>query len=181
MDLANSLTSSLLKQPPPYKVQNPASHFPAPEIKSRKEARVHHNELRPSTSDTVVTSAPPFEQPSEQPHDLRKVSQQMYIPSGASLPTTIPPMQTTGHPPGKSRNTSETSERTASIGEFGASTNNSEVALRAVSGNSVGKGDRRSRDFTPASSKKIDGEDEPRLASPRVRLTPFIEDADESP
>ena len=95
------------------------------------------------------------------------------------MPTLIAPKQTESHPPGKSRNVSEAAKRTASTGEFGANiTNQSAIdnALRAVSGNSVDKGSKRLRNFTPASAKVIDEEDEPRRSSPRVRLTPFFED-----
>lgn len=179
MDLANSLTSSLLSQPPPCQLHSQMSPFPAPEIKSRKEARLQQNEHRPSLSNASVTSTPTF----EQHHDLRKVSQQLYIPSGASLPTTIAPPQTMNHQPGKSRNTSETATRTASIGESGAnmiSLPGTDPILRIVSSNSVEQSRKTSRKFTPASPNVLDEEDEHHLSSARVRLTPFIEDADDS-
>jgi hypothetical protein len=172
--LATSLTSSLLNQPAPSQVQHHGSHIPAPEIKSRKETRLQPD-ARPSPSDDSSTSIPP----QEQHRDLRKVSHQMYMAPGASVPTVIAPQQIQNHQHPKSRNVSESVKRTASNGDFGANITNqplADTALRAVSGNSMEKVSKRSRNFTPASAKVIDKEDEPRRPSPRVRLTPFLED-----
>lgn len=72
-----------------------------------------------------------------------------------------------------------TSSRRGSAGEFGRDITNTAspnqtyagvAALGSGSGSGSEKGTKRSRNFTPASTKAIDEEDEPRQASPRVRM-----------
>lgn len=105
----------------------------------------------------------------------------MYLAPGASLPTTIAAQQNQSQQRVMSRNVSETAKRTASTGAFAANLacqSTSEMALRAVSGNSsVERGGKRSRNFTPASAKVIDEEDEPRRPSPKLAMARFAEGA----
>ena len=103
---------------------------------------------------------------------MRRVSQQMYMPSGASLPVCAMSSQV---------DSPEPVERVASLGgELSSGVSNlstNDTPLSGSSGNSTGKGRKRSRQFTPASARVIDEEDEPRRGSPRARLTPFTQSA----
>ncbi|POR34960.1 Uncharacterized protein TPAR_04843 [Tolypocladium paradoxum] len=157
-DLGNSLTNSLLNQPMPVHMQQPNFHASAGEVKSRKENRFQQL-AGPS--------------PGQDHQEMRRVSQQMYMPPGASLPVCTV----------SQANSPEPVQRVASMGgELSAGVNHlstSDTPLSAASGNSVEKGTKRIRNFTPASASAIDEEDEPRRGSPRVRLTPFTESAAE--
>ncbi|KND90082.1 hypothetical protein TOPH_05293 [Tolypocladium ophioglossoides CBS 100239] len=165
-DLANSLTNSLLNQPMPVHMQQPNFHAPMGEIKSRKENRFQQLAgPSPSAIPTALTSC-------QDHQEMRRVSQQMYMPSGASLPVCTVSSQA---------NSPEAVQRVSSMGgELSAGVNNlstCDTPLSAASGNSVEKGTKRVRNFTPASARAIEEEDEPRRGSPRVRLTPFTERA----
>src|SRR5689334_6702249 len=78
-DLATSLTNSLLNQPMPLQFQhhNQAS---STEVRSRKENRLHQPINVP-----LGSSAPPAPDHKE----MRRVSQQMYMPSGSFVPTSL--------------------------------------------------------------------------------------------
>lgn len=176
-DLANSLTNSLLNQPMPSLSHHHSSFYPhAPEVKSRKEVRL-------SQDANASQPAPASTAPGLENQDMRKVSQQMYIPSGASMPIGTVPMQSNS-PFGQSRKASEVSQRVFST-EFGPNTNQSSAdALRTISGNSAAQAAaqaaqgsaKRIRNFTPASAKVIDDEDEPQRASPQICMSPFAPD-----
>ncbi|KAG6008129.1 hypothetical protein E4U43_000212 [Claviceps pusilla] len=159
-DFADSLTNSLLNQPMPMHFQQQAScHLPAADVKSRKENRgqVLHA-MPPPTATGYPVSNNYYEH-----QEMRRVSQQMIVPSGSSLPVgTVdagkPGLDVTNQNGAARKCTTEGGDETRTT--------------RVVSD----KGMKRSRNFTPASSRVIDEEDEPRRASPKIRLTPFVED-----
>lgn len=150
----------------PVHMQQPNFHAPVEEIKSRKENRFQQLAgPSPPAIPTALTSG-------QDHQEMRRVSQQMCMPSGASLPVCTVSSQV---------NSPEPVQRVSSLGrELSAGVSNlstSDTPLSAASGNSVEKGTKRARQFTPASARVMDEEDEPRRGSPRVRLTPFTERA----
>ncbi|KAG5976923.1 hypothetical protein E4U55_007157 [Claviceps digitariae] len=158
-DFADSLTNSLLNQPMPMHFQHPAPcHVPAADVKSRKENRGHVLHTMPPQATGHLASTNYYEH-----QELRRVSQQMILPSGSSLPVGN---VDTGKAGLDSTNHNCATRKCATEG------GNEGTTTRVVSD----KGMKRGRNFTPVSSRVIDEEDEPRRASPRVRLTPFVED-----
>ncbi|KAI1358161.1 hypothetical protein F5Y08DRAFT_125825 [Xylaria arbuscula] len=162
-ELATSLTHSLLNQPHPLPVQGSNTAIPAPEIKSRKENRLHNEiTLEPTTNLDHI--------------DMRKVSQSVYSQfSQASRDIS----STSNSPPSHSTFSGAYSQASVSGGDFGNDLTNSGIFthgstdpnptmdVRISSGSD--KGIKRTRQFTPASAKAIDEEDEPRRNSPRGR------------
>ncbi|ROV89381.1 hypothetical protein VSDG_08639 [Cytospora chrysosperma] len=163
-ELANSLTNSLLNQPHPLPVTSQSiqphqTQLPASEVKSRKENR-------------HLTNASSAHSPSSNPSpsieaQIRKFSQ------------TSNAFGVIGNDHADSVSSGPTFSRRTSAGEFGRDITNTVspnqtyagvAASGAVSGSSSDKGTKRSRTFTPASAKVIDVEDEPRCASPRMRI-----------
>ena len=172
-DLANSLTNSLLNQPMPAHFQYHTGSFSAPagEMKSRKENR--GRPAGPSPSGMVMPSA-------QDRCETRRVSQQVYMPPGGSVPVCAlscphidsPQKQECldnggGAPEGGGL---AGCKAPAGDGALGSST-----PMKA-NASALEKGLKRIRNFTPASARAIDEEDEPRRRSPRIRLTPFAED-----
>ncbi|KYK56095.1 NADH dehydrogenase -like protein [Drechmeria coniospora] len=161
-DLANTLTNSLLNQPMPLQLQH-GFHTPAMEVKSRKETRFQ----------TVGASQAAL--PGQDHVDVRRVSQQTYMAPGSSVPATTLPSRA-----GSPQTQSSEMAGPFKCDDVGACINlTKEVPLSASWGSSAegrssaDKGTKRGRNFTPASARAIDEEDEPQRASPRVRLTPF--------
>ncbi|KAI1338668.1 hypothetical protein F5Y15DRAFT_424935 [Xylariaceae sp. FL0016] len=167
-ELATSLTHSLLNQPHPLPVQGSTSSLPAPEIKSRKENHLHH--------DTSIQNTPIVGH-----IDMRKVSQTGY--SDASKGSRD--ASNNNSPPSQSTFSGVFSHRSISAGDFGNDLTNVnnvftnpstdldlETSLMADHRARVGseKGVKRTRQFTPASAKAIDDEDEPHRSSPRARI-----------
>ncbi|KAI3323476.1 hypothetical protein HD806DRAFT_544219 [Xylariaceae sp. AK1471] len=163
-ELATSLTHSLLNQPHPLPVQGSNIAIPAPEVKSRKENRPNNDV--------------PIEGTTNLDHiNMRKVSQPVYNElSKASRDTS----STTNSPPSQSTFSGVFSQRSLSGPEFGNDltnsgilfshgTTDSSVAVESRIGSGSNKAIRRTRQFTPASAKVIDDEDEPRRSSPRGR------------
>ncbi|KAG5926474.1 hypothetical protein E4U42_003273 [Claviceps africana] len=158
-DFADSLTNSLLNQPMPMHFQHPAScPAPAADVKSRKENRGQVLHAMPPSATGHPATTTYYEH-----QEMRRVSQQMIVPSGSSLPIGIVDAGKAGL---DGTNQICAARKCATEGE------DEKTVTRAVSD----KGVKRNRNFTPASSRVIDEEDEPRRASPRVRLTPFVED-----
>ncbi|KAI8947973.1 hypothetical protein F4801DRAFT_483938 [Xylaria longipes] len=161
-ELATSLTHSLLNQPHPLPVQGLNIGIPAPEIKSRKENRLNQDgSIEGTTSLDHI--------------DMRKVSQSVYGQVGKTSRDTS---STTNSPPSQGTFSGAFSHRSFSGPEFGNDLTNSDILfthgnaeLNAVTEGRVGsgsdKGIKRTRQFTPASAKAIDDEDEPRRNSPR--------------
>ncbi|GAO19344.1 hypothetical protein UVI_02008740 [Ustilaginoidea virens] len=153
-DLATKLTHSLLNQSTPINMLQTNFTAPSLDVKSRKETR----SLAHSAS-SCLTPTPSQQQPHQ---DMRRASQQMYVPCGSSIPLgnvgCDAPVQTAG------------SQDVCSTGKSGAETVDDGARM------ALDKGNKRTRNFTPASVRAIDEEDEPRRASPRVRLTSFAED-----
>lgn len=168
-DLANSLTSSLLNQPLPVRVNHHPGHPPAMGVKSRKETRCH-SQAEPSPSVLSSTSTRGYGA-----HDIRNISQQMRVPTGASIP--VGGILSQVHNPNLKgpRRGFEPDQRANSMDETRTDETREstpERSLRIISGN-YDKGTKRTPNFTPASAKVVDKEDEPRRASPRLRLSPF--------
>lgn len=172
-ELASSLTHSLLNQPHPlngtfHPVQPHHIPLPASEVRSRKENR-HLNNA--SSADTSSSDASPSVEA-----QIRKFSQ------------TSNAFGLIGNDRDSSGSGTAYSRRT-SAGEFGANitnqaTPNQTYAGVAASGAATGsgseKGTKRSRNFTPASAKAIDEEDEPRRVSPRMRVAAAVSKMAES-
>ncbi|KAI2626352.1 hypothetical protein GGS21DRAFT_270265 [Xylaria nigripes] len=163
-ELATSLTNSLLNQPYPLPVQGSQIPMPAPEVKSRKENRISNE----TSTDGITTNLEHI--------DMRKVSQSVY----GQLGKVSRDASNTNSPPGQTTFSSAFSQRSLSGPEFGDDLTNSaiifthgnmESSMMAESrtGSNSEKTIKRPRQFTPASSKAIDDEDEPRLSSPRSR------------
>ncbi|CAM1511990.1 Fc.00g095030.m01.CDS01 [Cosmosporella sp. VM-42] len=169
-DLANCLTNSLLNQPMPLHMQARPS---TTEVRSRKENRLHQPAV-PSPSAFSSTSTPAQEQ-----KELRRVSQQMYIPSGGSMPIGVSQQQNMSP---KSFLSSELAQKTPSLRKLGVNLSNlaaqdtSSLDGAMGSASSSDKGTKRGRNFTPGSTTAIEEDDEPLRGSPRVRLTPFAEE-----
>lgn len=87
-----------------------------------------------------------------------------------------------------SSGTGPTYSRRTSFGEFGVNITNQATpgqtyagvaASGAAPSSGSDKGNKRGRNFTPASAKAIDEEDEPRRASPRIRISSIFSGGDE--
>ncbi|PHH93069.1 hypothetical protein CDD83_1354 [Cordyceps sp. RAO-2017] len=159
-DLASSLTNSLLNQPMPLHFQQPNFQPPATEIRSRKENRRQQpggpSPPAPPTTQTLV----------QDHHEMRRVSQQLYMPSGGSLPVGVGTSQI------DSPQSQDRAPRVSSMcSESGKAVTN-DGGLAGGLGGTAEKGTKRIRHCTPVSIRAIDEEDEPRRGSPRVRLTP---------
>ncbi|KAI1176177.1 hypothetical protein F4777DRAFT_280513 [Nemania sp. FL0916] len=164
MELATSLTHSLLNQPHPLPVQESSIAMPAPEIKSRKENRLNN--------DTFIEAAANLDH-----IDMRKVSQSVYGQLGKTSRDTS---NSSNSPPSQSSFSGVFSHRSFSGPEFGNDLTNSGILFTHESidpemltenriGSGSDKGIKRTRQFTPASVKAIDDEDEPNRNSPKVR------------
>ncbi|KAK7717265.1 hypothetical protein SLS64_002755 [Diaporthe eres] len=165
-DFAHTLTHSLLNQPHPLpavaqSVQPHQIPLPASEVKSRKENR--HLNNAGSVDSSSTNPSPSIEA------QIRKFS------------TTNTAFGIIGNDRAAScaSGSGPTFSRHGSGPEFGRDIANTEspnqtyagvAALGTGPGIGSDKGIKRSRNFTPASAKAIDEEDEPRRASPRVRM-----------
>ncbi|KAI8723081.1 hypothetical protein NCS52_00163100 [Fusarium sp. LHS14.1] len=170
-DLALSLTASLLSQPMPLQPHAPPTRTSTPEVRSRKENRKRHSTCPiPSTLSTSTTVGLDH-------HDQRKVSQQLYIPSNGSIP--LPLAQSQARSPNSSH--PDLAKRSYSMGKLvSAQSPSTQSSPREFPNNenkaSVEKGNKRSRNFVPGSSKPFEeDEDEHQRASPRIRLSPLSE------
>ncbi|KAI1820150.1 hypothetical protein F4861DRAFT_543223 [Xylaria intraflava] len=164
-ELATSLTNSLLNQPHPLPVQGAHMTMPAPEVKSRKENRLSNE----TSTEGITTNLEHI--------DMRKVSQSVHSQLGKVSRDTS---NTSNSPPSQSTFSGIFSQRSLSGPEFGDDLTNSailfthgnmesNVAAECRIGSNCEKAVKRPRQFTPASAKAIDDEDEPRRSSPRVR------------
>ncbi|PFH58101.1 hypothetical protein XA68_14146 [Ophiocordyceps unilateralis] len=170
-DLANSLTNSLLNQPMPVHFQQqqqqppppPSFNVPAPEVKSRKENRRHQG-AAPSPPVLITASG------SGQDHqEMRRVSQQMYIPSGASLPVcmVIPSVDSV-----QAQDCPEPSQDASLPGGDSSKTAANEGIRADESDNAAEKGSKRMRNYTPTAKD----EGELRRGSPVTSRTPITHD-----
>lgn len=174
--LATSLTNALLSQPPPLDVRQSEKYKSHDhDIPSRKDARVasfssKHSPLGVDCKENTL--------------GFRKVSQPLSMSSGGSLGTTSqsdalvssrpnsPPYLTMGT---CSENLPPTEPRDSSLNAGKKMTTGMTSALTSLSGNSMEKGTKRARNFTPGSEKAEVGDEEnqPRRISPRLSLSPF--------
>ncbi|KAK4192338.1 hypothetical protein QBC35DRAFT_512018 [Podospora australis] len=197
-NLATSLTQSLLNQPLPFPIQIPTqSHnaptaggnviqAPASEVKSRKEA-LHLGLLDPNTLSNHTT--PDVDRIGA----TRKFSQPLFTLERTESPT-LDPLSSDASESAreKSQPAFSNSSRDTSAGDFsvhisdlktGAATGSTTLGDQenVIPGNTIcpsssgtaGGGTKRTRTFTPASARAIDEEDEPRRASPHVRITGY--------
>ncbi|KAI0195445.1 hypothetical protein F4808DRAFT_464266 [Astrocystis sublimbata] len=162
-DLATSLTNSLLNQPHPLPVQGPNMGIPAPEIKSRKENRPNLECCADETTNLDHI-------------DMRKVSQSVY----GQLGKITRHISNASNSPSQGSFSGAFSQRSHSGPDFGIDCTNSgnpfthhnaepKTGTECRIGSGSDKGPKRHRQFTPASAKAIDDEDEPRRNSPRCR------------
>lgn len=109
--------------------------------------------------------------------DMRKVSQSVYGQLGKTSRDTS---STSASPPSQGTFSGIFSHRSFSGPEFGNDLTNSGILFNHVNAeptvaaegrivSSSDKGTKRTRQFTPASARAIDDEDEPRRSSPRGR------------
>ncbi|KAH7150253.1 hypothetical protein B0J13DRAFT_673958 [Dactylonectria estremocensis] len=163
-DLANTLTNSLLNQTTPFQLRTPGTAAPMAEPRSRKEARTHR----------LASAALPSHSPSTKVHLYdRNWSQQLRVSSRGVVPSSLLASQVKGP---KDLTFSEVNQRTSSMGKFGADLANLVGQENILDAHGLSdKGNKRGRNYTPESAKTIEEEDEPRRASPRIRLTPFAE------
>lgn len=168
-DVANSLTNSLLNQSMPAHLQPHGLHPPAFEVRSRKENRRDNLFEPPSSSVALSHSA------TQDCTEMRKVSQQLYISPGNSVPVGAIPLKTDS--PQTQPSSDNTGQRTPSMaGSCISGGSGADVSFLSLVGQSIEKGTKRTRNFSFGPGNVIDEEDEPKRGSPRVRLTPFVED-----
>lgn len=145
----------------PQSVQPHQIPLPASEVKSRKENR--HLNNAGSVGSSSTNPSPSVEA------QIRKFST-------ANTAFGIIGKDRTGS---SASGSGPTFSRRGSGPEFGRDITNAEspnqtyagvAALGTGPGSGSDKGTKRGRNFTPASTKAIDEEDEPRRASPRVRM-----------
>ncbi|KAI1329204.1 hypothetical protein F5Y16DRAFT_367005 [Xylariaceae sp. FL0255] len=161
-ELATSLTHSLLNQPLPLPVHGSNSAIPATEIKSRKENRFMND----------PTAAPI----GHLDHvDMRKVSQSAFSGLKGSHEASA---AATNSPLSHKTFSGAFSDRSLTAQQFGNELTNNTVLLQQANADVTpvadsridGGGDKnvkRTRQFTPASVKAIDDEDEPRRSVSR--------------
>lgn len=155
----------------PLQPHAPPTRTSTPEMRSRKENRKRHSTCPiPSALSTSTTVGLDH-------HDQRKVSQQLYIPSNGSIP--LPLAQSQARSPNSPH--PDLTRRSYSMSKFvsaqTSSTQSSPQEFPNTEGKaSVERGNKRSRNFTPGSTKPFeDDEDEHQRASPRTRLSPLSE------
>ncbi|RCI09046.1 hypothetical protein L249_5145 [Ophiocordyceps polyrhachis-furcata BCC 54312] len=175
-DLANSLTNSLLNQPMPVHFQQQQQQHeqksgfsvPAIEVKSRKENRVQQA-TAPSPSLLPTASG------STQEHqEMRRVSQQMYLPSGASLPVCMVPPSAETVP---AQDCVDSSQGASLTGGEQTNTPANEGLLANETDNITEKGLNRLRNFTPLTARGVDEDkSELRRGSPATSRTPITHD-----
>jgi hypothetical protein len=167
-DFAHSLTHSLLNQPLPVQPQN--IPLPASEVKSRKERDSRFLTMHGSNP-ASASSTPHGAHP-----DIRKFSQPLFNPAPSIFNNA-----TASTSPASATLTSATASRNTSNTDFGSNTatigtadtpiplrNSSAASLNAAP---VGSSRKRTRNFTPVSSKAIDDEDQPLRPSPHMRAS----------
>lgn len=175
-DFAHSLTHSLLNQPLPIQPQN--IPLPASEVKSRKERDSRFLTIHGSNPASASST------PQGPHHDIRKFSQPLFNSASSIFNTT-----TSSTSPASAALPSATASRNPSNTDFGsnvatAGTAGTPIPLRNSSAASVNaavqsSSRKRTRNFTPASVKAIDDEDQPMRPSPHMRASFTILD-DES-
>ncbi|KAI1134994.1 hypothetical protein F5Y05DRAFT_421751 [Hypoxylon sp. FL0543] len=167
-ELATSLTHSLLNQPHPLPVQTGSIAPPAPEVKSRKENRLHQDS--------------PIERTSSIGHsEMRKVSQSSF----SNIDKDNQSASANGSPPSQGLFSGVISRRSTSGGEFGSDLTNvanrfnrpnmeshtggdANLDVRIISGSE--NGIKSTRHFATGSGKVIDDDVETLSKSPQVRL-----------
>ncbi|KAB5522836.1 hypothetical protein GE09DRAFT_1229946 [Coniochaeta sp. 2T2.1] len=179
-DFAHSLTHSLLNQPLPLQPQN--IPLPASEVKSRKERDTRFLTVHGSNPASAASTP---QGPSGHP-DIRKFSQPLYNIASNNFNTTIAstsPCSAGLSSVTLSRNISAAGgfDGPSFIGGIGTPLplrNSSAASLNTTGGiagagaGGLGSGSRkRSRNFTPASARAIDDEDQPLRPSPRDRAS----------
>lgn len=161
-ELANTLTHSLLNQPHPLGTSQSAQPhqipLPASEVRSRKENR-------------HLTNAGAAQSPSSNPSPSVEAQIRKFSHTSNAFGVIGNDREYSGSRPPYSRRTS--------AGDFGVDMTNRATsnetyagvaACRNITGSGSEQGTKRCRNFTPASAKAIDEEDEPRRVSPRLRV-----------
>ncbi|RDA86305.1 hypothetical protein CP532_5663 [Ophiocordyceps camponoti-leonardi (nom. inval.)] len=174
-DLASSLTNSLLNQPMPVHFQHQQQQqqqsgfsAPAAEVKSRKENRLQQ----------ATASSPgllPAASVSVQDHqEMRRVSQQMYLPSGASLPVYMAPPSAEVVP---AQDFVEPSQGASLTSGEQSNVPAKEGLVANETDNVTEKGLNRLRHFTPLTARGVDEDkSEVRRGSPATSRTPITHD-----
>ncbi|KAI0854105.1 hypothetical protein F5Y00DRAFT_267394 [Daldinia vernicosa] len=167
-ELANSLTHSLLNQPHPLPVHTGSIAPPAPEVKSRKENRLHQDS--PNENASIIDHV-----------EMRKVSQ----PSFCSLGKETQDNSSNNSPPSQGTFSGVFSHRSTSTADFGNDLTNCTNIFQHSNGDShicgdaapeiritgcPDKGIKRTRHFTSASGKVIDDSIEALTNTPQVQI-----------
>ncbi|TLS21117.1 uncharacterized protein PpBr36_10484 [Pyricularia pennisetigena] len=197
-DLAASLTHSLLNQPYPLPVQPHMVPLPASEVKSRKETRKFSNFAAPCSPAIHSPCVEILDKRNFSSSAFTVAEVAAAVASDISTPSQqsfhmLPPHAVPRGPPEANNDkpfySSSTGSRACSSGDLLASFSNltevnaAPVMTATASGanNTIvplgeaapDRCNKRLRNFTPARSKAIDEEDEPRRVSPRLRATTF--------
>lgn len=175
---SHSLTKSVLNQPPPVQVQSSGHDLLSQTVRSRKEINNPSQRLNALPPTTVPAATDLADS-----RPTRKVSQAISLVStesgvsastgGASLSAdmalsrTDSPLYADSHPGSQVQGSELETRRDVSKSFVPTNT------LSVSSGNTVNKGIKRVRDFTPGSSKALDEENGSRHVSPRLDMTCF--------
>ncbi|KFA53751.1 hypothetical protein S40293_01699 [Stachybotrys chartarum IBT 40293] len=156
LDLANSLTESLLNQPLPNRLPQQTVHGLTGEVKSRKENRLQQlADPLPS----ALSSTSPIDQES---HHMRKVSQQMFMAPDVECPIEYLKSTLPQKPTEQGCNSTPSEERVVS----GTSAQNNDSPVTAISGVSTEKALKRPRGYPSASVRAVDDKDQPGKVKP---------------
>jgi hypothetical protein len=180
-DLAQSLTESILSQPPPLQLQSADHEVESQLVRSRKEnsRQAQRVDARPLAISSATGGL-------VEPQPIRKVSQTL---SHVSVGSTVS-ASTGGVSLEDDLILSRTNSPLRSVSQHclqlrssleleppadfpGDSVSNNTLAVS--SGNTMNKGTKRTRNFTPGSAKAVDEENEPRRVSPRLNTSSFRE------
>ncbi|KAL5894973.1 hypothetical protein ACKVWC_000192 [Pyricularia oryzae] len=197
-DLAASLTHSLLNQPHPLPVQPHMVPLPASEIKSRKETRKFSNFAAQCSPAIHSPCAEILDKRNFSSSAFTVAEVAAAVGSNISTPShqsfqMLPPYAVPRGPPEATNDrafySSSAGSRACSSGDLLTSFSNLSEGINAPMLSATTSGtnnnvtplgeaapdrcNKRLRNFTPASIKAIDEEDEPRRVSPRLRATPF--------
>ena len=175
--LAHSLTRSILSQTPPRQVSGESQASQGPGIRSRKE-----NRLQVLDVDALPPAMTASVQGTTDTRGIRKASQaftdsEISVESGGSIGGASlddGTLQSRSNSPLVAQEENSTQHDTWDTKAVLARSELApDTALTATSGNSLSKGTKRNRNFTPASGEEFSDENEQRRVSPCVRNSPF--------
>ncbi|PHH72852.1 hypothetical protein CDD82_5777 [Ophiocordyceps australis] len=177
-DLATSLTNSLLNQPMPLHFPQSSFHELVPVVRSRKEKR----------SQLPDAQLPAASIAGQEQQEMRRVSQQMYIPSGGSMPVCNVAMQKDSPQAPDNGGVGTQAGTKGAVLACGEANSEQDFfckdgitaqPLNSPCGIMTERGNKRLRNLTPGSSRGLDDDDEPRRASSRATCSPLVTETEE--